>query len=260
MYRMPLISVAVLAFTALVFAQDIRVIRWQDSGPASKRLLREGIVAKQLVVAQVSVSAAITDRSDSFCVQLEIDNAGQSTVDVRPGSIRLQKSQPSSQNLFLITAQTLAERVRRSANSRAAGIEGQASIATTTVHEQVPVLVTSFNPASILDPTQPTTITTPSTETIVKLAPDETARLRAQAEAQTIRGQAETESRRIVALALTDARLSHGSHIAGTLYFEHDDKLEEAIVLIPIGAVTVEIPFRTLKRWAWLGGRTMIFQ
>lgn len=260
MCRVRLIVAAVLACTAIVSAQDVRVIRWQDSGPASKRLSHEGLVAKQLTVDQVSVSAEITDRGDSFCVQVEIDNAGQSTIDLRPSSISLQEIQPRSKDLFFIPAQTLAEGVRRSANSRAAGLEGQASIATTTVHEQVPVLVTSFNPASILDPTQPTTVTTPSTETVVRLVPDEAARSRAEAEARTIRGQAAKDSRRIVALALTDTRVIPGSHIVGTLYFEHDDELEEAVVLIPVGAVSVEIPFRTRKRSALLARRTMIFQ
>jgi cell division septum initiation protein DivIVA len=150
--------------------------------------------------------------------------------------------------------------VRRSADRRAAGIEGLGSVATTTVHEQVPVMVTSFNPASVLDPTQPTTVTTTGTETVVKTVPDEAARSRAQIEAQDIRRRAEAEARQILGSALTAARLAHGSRVAGALYFDRDDGLTEALVVVRLDALTIEIPFSAIKRRSLLGRGTLTFR
>lgn len=254
-----LLSVAIFAFTVFGSAQGSRVVRWQESAPAAKRLSHDGIVAKQLIVDEMSFTAAVTDRGDSFCLQVEIHNAGQRTIDVRSGSIQLQAIRPRFRMLGFIPAPTLAASVRRSAGSRAAGIEGQGSVATTTVHEQLPVTVTSFNPASILDPTQPTTITTMGTETVVRTVPDQIARAQSQNEGIAIRNRAEADARQIVESALTDARLGQGSQVAGRLYFERDDQVTETVVRLQVDGVTVDIPFTARKKTSLLRRGAVIF-
>lgn len=254
-----------LAFSAAVvgiaaFAQDTRVIRWHDADPNSNRTVRAGVVAKQVVAGRISVTAQLIDRGDSFRLRLEVSNDGSTPFDVRPELVQLQAVRPRSTLLSPIAADTLAKAVRRSADRRAAGIEGLASVATTTVHEQVPTIVTSFNPASVLDPSQPTTVTTMGTETVVKTVPDDAARSRAQIEAQDIRRRAAAEARQILGSALTAVQLAHGSRVEGALYFDTQDDLTEALVVVRVGAVTVEIPFTAIERRSLLGRGTLTFR
>src|SRR5262245_52237179 len=102
---LPCISVVVLALTTLSFSQTTRVVRWEVSGANSKRFFREGVVVKQLLVDgvdEVTVTASIKDRPDSFSVELEVVNRGRRQLELRPQYVQLQVIRPGSKNLSFI--------------------------------------------------------------------------------------------------------------------------------------------------------------
>jgi hypothetical protein len=113
---------SILAITVFGFSQTPRTVRWQESDPNSKRLLREGVVVKQLQIDGmdgITVTASMRDRPDSFLVELEIRNNGRRDLKIQPEKFQLQAIRLRSKNLPYIPADYLARRVIVSANSQA---------------------------------------------------------------------------------------------------------------------------------------------
>jgi hypothetical protein len=243
---------SILALTVLGFSQTPRTVRWQESDPNSKRLLREGIVVKQLLidgVDGVTVTASMRDRHDSFLVELEIRNNGRRDLKIQPKKFQLQAIRRRSNNLPYIPADYLARRVIVSANSQANDIEWRGSLATKTstrtVVEHVPTVI----------PIDPTGIVLHRTEhiavvqrTVTETVPDEHERTRSKLEAEQIRSEAKLESNRILVTALTESSLSFQTIVSGKSYFERDRDIQEILLLIPLGDLTVEIPFKAVRK------------
>lgn len=215
-------------------------------------------VTKQRAIGDLVLTASLTDRRDSFSLTLEVRNVGPTDIELRPEVITLRMIQPRVATLSFVEADALERRITRSADGTAAVIEGQGLVATTTVHEQVPVVEVAFNPASVLDPTQPGTLTTMRTDTVVRTVPDEGARLRSQGEAQATRHRASLQARHVNQSALRGGTLASQARVAGTVYFERDGHATSVLVQVPLGGVTVEIPFTARRSGGWR--RALIFE
>jgi len=254
------IGVAICALSAVETATGQRIVRWGDTGPGSKTTLPDGTIAKHLVVDEIGVTASVVDREHSFEARLEFTNGSSSLLDLKPELVELYSVRPRLAPLRVVAAPALAEKVRRTGDSRAGAIELHGFTATTTRPETVPVVEVSPNPAALTDPTQPATIVTMGTSTVIKTVPDDAERMRTQNEGAAIRQQANADARRIVQGALRGGRVAPASRAAGSVYFERDNAAQEVLLRIPLGQVTVEIPFAGSKRWRLVGPRPVIFQ
>ena len=239
-----------------------RIVRWDDTSPGSgtKSTSTDGTIAKHLVVDQIAISASLVDRGHSFEAVLEFTNASLTTVDLRPELVELHRVRPRPAPLQLVAASTLADKVRSTGNGRAGAIELQGFAATTTRPETVPVVEVAPNPAALTDPTQPPTIVTMGTSTVINTVPDDAERMRTLGEGAVIRQQADAAARRIVQSALRGGRVAPTSRAAGSVYYQRDGATREVLLRIPLGQVTVEIPFAGSKRWRLIGPRPVIFQ
>jgi len=240
------ISCAVLALTTIGFSQTPRIVRWEISDANSKRVFHKGVAAKQLSVDGVdgvTVTASIMDRPDSFSVELEVRNHGKKNLDVRPEDIQLQMIRPWSRNLSFISAETIARRIMESENLRASRVEAAGANAFRTVVEHVPVTDVTPNPESINDPTKPAVTVSTRIDVVTKLEPDYQARYAASSQADSIRKSAEITRRRIVNAALNPIILTPDSQTGGLIYYDREKDAREVILRIPLGELTVEIPF-----------------
>ena len=244
--HLPVISCAVLALASIGFSQTTRVVRWDISDANSKRVSRDGVTAKQLSVDGVdgvTVTASIRDRSGNFSVELEVSNRGKKSIDIRPEDIQLQMIRPWSRNLSYVSAETIAGRIMTSENHRAFNVEAAGANATRTVVEHVPVTDVSPNPESITDPTKPAVTVSTRVDVVTKVEPDYNARHMASAEAAGIRSNAEAARRRIMSESLKPAILTRDSQTRGMIYYDRETNAREVLLRIPLGELTVEIPF-----------------
>jgi hypothetical protein len=241
-----IISCAVLALTTIGFSQNPRIVRWETSNANSKRIFNKDVVVKQLSVDgvdEVTVTASIRERSDSFSVELEVRNHGKKNLDVRPEDIQLQMIRPWSRNLPFISAETIARRIIDSENLRASRIESAGANASRTVVQHVPVTEVSPNPESINDPTKPAVTVNTRIDVVTKIEPDYPARNVAASQSDSVRKSAEGARRRIVSAALQPAILPPGSQTGGMIYYYRETEAREVLLRIPLGELTVEIPF-----------------
>jgi hypothetical protein len=234
--------------------------RLEQSPRLSTRLGQDGLVIKQVVFPEVTIAASIRDRGDAFSVEVEISNDGQSELDLRPDDVIIEVTRPGLRRLAPVPPGVVADNVLRRARSEAAGVEGRGFGATTVIHEQVPVVETSFNPASIGDPSQPTTVTTMKSETVVRVVPDEAARLQAWGEAAAIRSSAEVQARKIVASALVRGPVAGNSKVSGFVYFERQADVQEVVLRVPLGALTPEISFTAAKKRPFPWKQILLFE
>jgi ASC-1-like (ASCH) protein len=260
---LPCISVVVLALTTLSFSQTTRVVRWEVSGANSKRFFREGVVVKQLLVDgvdEVTVTASIKDRPDSFSVELEVVNRGRRQLELRPQDVQLQVIRPGSKNLSFIPADRIAKRVIDSENLRASGVEASGFTTFKTVVEHVPVTDVTPNPAAINDPTQPAVTVTTRIDVVTKTVPDDHSRWAASSQAASIRMNAEADRRLILNTALKTILLTRDSRIVGRTYYDRENNAQEVLLRIPLGDLTVEIPFTAVRKTMFLAPARIKFE
>jgi hypothetical protein len=259
---LPIISIAILALTTLA-SQTPRIVRWEVSDANSKRFFREGVVVKQLLVDgvdEVTVTASIKDRSDSFSVEVGVSNRGKQSFDLRPQDIQLQVIRPGSKSLSFIPAERLAKRITDKGNLRASAAEAAWAPAFKTVVEHVPVTDVTPNPAAVNDPTQPAVTVTTRIDVVTKTVPDEHARFAASAQAASIRRSAEADVRQILSTALVTIHLTRDSRIGGRVYYDREENAREVLLRIPLGELTVEIPFTALMRPVFLAPAVIKFE
>jgi len=281
---LPLLSVVILAVTNLGFSQNQTTVRWEEAAANSTRFMRDGVVVKQLVTDGangITVTASIKDspdnfyqvnpinptfnlqcqgyRSQFFYVELELKNHNQSVQEIRPEDMKLLVIRPGSKDILFIPAGTVAKKVTNSANQCASAIETNGLLATKTEIKHVPVTETNLNPASINDPTQPATITTTRIDVVTETVPDPHTRGMAQIEGRRIRSKGQVAANRILGTALKSATLAANSSISGAIYYDREKDVEEVLLRIPLGSVSVEIPFKAVKRWS-LGPGTIKFE
>jgi hypothetical protein len=243
---------SILAITVFGFSQTPRTVRWQESDPNSKRLVREGVVVKQLQIDGmdgITVTASMRDRPDSFLVELEIRNNGRRDLKIQPEKFRLQAIRLRSKNLPYIPADYLARRVIVSANSQANDIEWRGSLATKTstrtVVEHVPTSVLIDPTGIVLHKGEHIAVVQ---RTVTETVPDEHERTRSKLEAERMRSEAKLETNRILVTALTEGSLSSQTIVSGKSYFDRDRDIQEILLLLPLGDLTVEIPFKTVRK------------
>jgi hypothetical protein len=237
-----------------VSAQSGRTVRWQQGGAGSSRFLRDNVVVKQLVVDGITVTALIID---GISVNIQVSNGGDKPLEVRPEKVELQVTQPALRQLAYIPADRAAHLAVASAHARAASVEMSGGMATKTVVETTTTWSDSPFLGLATDTTQPPRLVT---NTTVKTVPDEHARSQARSEAMSIRGSAEGERQRVLNAALKPASISPQGSISGNLYFERDKGVKEVLLRIPLGELTVEIPFKVGKRRLFLWLKILDFQ
>jgi DNA-dependent RNA polymerase auxiliary subunit epsilon len=226
--------------------------------------MRNGLVVKRLQVDGIdgiTVSASIRDRTDSFCLELELENHSQIQQYLKTRDIQLEVIQPASTYLLsYLSPETLARRWMDAANRRANSVEERARFATRTDTKHKPVTETTFNPASINDPTQPVHITTTRIETVTETVPDTFARSEAEREASRIRKEAEAEKRYILSTALDATYIERNSRKRGMIYYDRVPDLKNVLLRIPLGDLTVEIPFKVTNDRFFLRAKSFKFE
>jgi hypothetical protein len=260
---LPVILGAILALTTLGFSQTARIVRWEASGANSKRFSRKDVVVKQLLVDGVdgiTVTALIRDRPDSFSVELEFSNHGKQNLDLRPQDIQFQMIRPGSRNLSFIPAERIAKKLIDSENLRAFSVEAVGAMAVKTVVEHVPVTETTPNPAAVNDPTQPAVTVTTRIDVVTKTVPDDHARFVASSQAASIRMSAEADRKQILNTALKTTLLTRNSQISGKVYYDREKHAREVLLRIPLGELTVEIPFTAVSKSAFLAPAKIKFE
>jgi hypothetical protein len=259
-----LISFTILNLTIPGYSQTPRTVRWQESEANSSQFFRNGVMVKRLRVDGVdgiTVSASIRDRADSFSVELELENHSQIVRYLKTRDIQLEVIHQWSKSLLLyISPETLARRLVDEANRRATRVEDAARFATRTETKHVPVTETSFNPASTNDPTQPVHITTTRIDVVTEIVPDNQARFAAKAEAGRIRREAEAEYRHILGAALNLTYIESNSRKRGMIYYDRIRYLQNVLLRIPLGELTVEIPFKVTRTRFFLRSHTFKFE
>jgi hypothetical protein len=196
----------------------------------------------------IVVTASIKDRSDSFYAELEVSNHSQRILDIRPQDVQLQVIQPGSKNLSFVPADVVAKRVLKSENRRAFNIEAAGAGAFRTVVEHVPVTDVTPNPESINDPTKPAVTVSTRIDVRTKTEPDDLARMAAASQAASIRRSAEAEGEQILSAGLKTILLIRDSQTEGRVYYEREKSAREVLLRIPLGELTVEIPFTAVMK------------
>jgi hypothetical protein len=252
----PIMIITVLFLFSTALAQSPRVVRWEKGSPNSEQFKRKDAVVKQVKVDGVFVEAYIRDTGFGFRVDLNVSNASRSPLDIRPESITVALTSPRAKSLASIPAKNLQNMILSSAQSRAMSKELSGSMATKTVVETTSKYVDVTTYTADGPKTEPRFVT----ETKVKTVPDDHARWQAEHEASNIRHGAYGEARFVLREVLKPATLQHAASTSGALYFSRDSDVQEVLLSVPLGDLTVEIPFKAVKKKAFLWVKVFQFE
>lgn len=252
--RLLLVLLTLSLLTINVHAQGARTVRWQQGAAGLSKFLRNRVVVKKLVVDGITVTASIRD---GVSVYVEISNGSGKSLDVRPEKIDLQVTQPGLKYLSYVSADRMAEIAAGLSHARAASVEMSGAMATKTVVETTVAWSDSPFLGLASDSTQPPRLVTNTTVTTV---PDEHARSRAEMEAMSIRNSAESEKQYVLNAALKPTALPPNVSVSGNVYFERDKSVKEVLLRVPLGELTVEIPFKVVKKRLALWLKILDFQ
>lgn len=252
----PFIGFALLFLVTPALAQGPRVVRWQDGSPGSRQFKRDRVVVKQVETDGVVVEAFIRDSRHGIRVDLKVSNGGPSHLDVRPESVEVELTSPKSKSLAYVPAKNLGNIIRSSSQSRATSKSLSGSMATKTVAETE----TKWVDVTTYGADGPKTESRLVTETKFKTVPDDHARWQAESEASHIRTSAQGEAYSLVKYALKPATLQTGASASGALYFSRDSSAKEVILRVPLGDLSVEIPFKVFKKRVFLLAKALYFE
>jgi hypothetical protein len=146
--------------------------------------------------------------------------------------------------------------IQNVAHTQAASKELSAFMATKTVVETE----TKYVDVTTYGADGPKTEKRLVTETKVKTVPDDNARWQAEGEASRIRTSAWSEARAVVRDALKPATLQPGASASGALYFSGDSSAKEVLLRVPLDGVSVEIPFKAVKKRVFLWVKARHFE
>jgi hypothetical protein len=93
---------------------------------------------------------------------------------------------------------------------------------------------------------------------VTETVPDEHERVRSRLEASKIRSEAKLEANRILLTALKEGSLSSHSKVSGISYFDRERYIQEILLRIPLGDLTVEIPFKAVGKGIFKKGISKI--
>ncbi|HKG21272.1 MAG TPA: hypothetical protein VKC34_05180 [Blastocatellia bacterium] len=252
----PIIVLALLFLFTPVLAQSPRIVRWQQGSPDSEQFKRGDLVIKRVKVDGVIVDACIKDTAYGIRVDLDLTNGGQSPLAIRAESIAVELTSPRPKNLAYVQPKKLENMIQNVARSQAASKELSASMATKTVVETE----TKYEDVTTYGADGPKTEKRLVTETKVKTVPDDHARWQAEGEASRLRLSAMSEARAAVRGALKPGTLQPGASASGAVYFSGDPSAKEVLLRVPLDGVSVEIPFRTVKKRVFLWVKARHFE
>jgi hypothetical protein len=252
----PIMALALLFLVTPVLAQSPRVVRWEQGSPGSEQFKREGVVVKRMNAEGVIVEAYIRGTAYGLRVDLKVSNGGPSALDVRPESVAVDLTSPVFKSLAFVPAKNLKHMIKRDAHSRASSKEMSGAWATKTVVETE----TKYVDETVYGADGPKTERRLVTETKVKTVPDDHARWNAQNEADSIRFAAFGDAFGVERAALKAKALPPGADASGALYFSHDPSAKEVLLRVPLGDLTVEIPFKVVKKRVFLWVKSARFE
>jgi hypothetical protein len=127
----------------------------------------------------------------------------------------------------------------------AASVEAAARSATRTVirHETVTDSIFTAEYANEPPTTQLANTTWTRTVPVTVKVPDNRAISEAQKEARRIRREAEVEKRYLLSTALYSTDIDRNSKKRGMIYFDRVPDIQNVLLRIPLGDLTMEIPF-----------------
>ncbi|HKX33505.1 MAG TPA: hypothetical protein VJ302_37855 [Blastocatellia bacterium] len=248
----PLISVAVLALTTLGSAQTPQVVRWQESEAHSTQSTHQNLTTKQVLVdgaTRITVAASIRNRRESFVVELKVHNHGSRELQVRPEEVQLQMVRPKALPLVQLPAKTVARRAIDSAYKLAARIDSRALPPTKSLTE---FATTTSSYMTGQGTNGPIYVQVPETYTRIRSEVDYDVQRLAEGEARRIRAAADADQRQILNTDLQTTLLEHNSAVAGRVYFDRQSGVQELLLRVPLGNLTVEIPFKPVRKCGFL--------
>ena len=252
----PFVVLALLFLVTPALAQGPRVVRWEHGSPNSRQFKRDRAVVKQVEADGVVVEAYIRDSGHGIRVDLKVSNGGPTTLDLRPESVAVELTSPKSKLLAYVPPKKIKNAIESSAHSRAASKRLSGSMATKTVTETE----TKWMDVTTYGPDGPKTEARLVTETKVKTVPDDHARWQAESEATNISMGARSEASALVRNALKPTTLQSGASASGSLYFSRDSSAKEVVLRVPLGGLSVEIPFKAVKKRVFLWVKALHFE
>ena len=252
----PVLILALLFLFTPVLAQGPRVVRWEQGSPGSEQLKREGVVVKRLNAEGVIVEAYIRNTAYGLRVDLKLSNGGPNTLDIRPESVAVDLTSPVFKSLAFVPVKNLKSSIQNEAHTRASSKELSGAWATKTVVETE----TKYVDETVYGADGPKTQTRLVTETKVKTVPDDHARWNAKNEADSIRFSAFGDASGVERAALKPTNLPPGADASGAVYFSGGPSAKEVLLRVPLGDLTVEIPFKAVKKRVFLWVKAVHFE
>lgn len=189
-------------------------------------------------------------------VDLKVSNGGPNTLDIRPESAAVDMTSPVLKSLAFVPAKNIKRRIESDAHTRAASKEMSGAWATRTVVETK----TKYVDETVYGANGPKTEKRLVTETEVKTVPDDHARWSAKNEAQRIRFSAFGDAFGVERAAMKPKTLPPGADVSGALYFSRGPDAKEVLLRVPLGDLTVEIPFKAVKKRVFLWVKAVHFE
>lgn len=252
-----LLLISILTVSIVAIAQTPRVVLWEPSDPNARQYKHEKRLIKELMdpASGVEIKASIRDENGSFQVYLEIRNGGKQDLDLRTEKVGLEITQPKPLKLNALSAGLLGRNLISTESARANAIESAGATAmkteTKTVVEHVHVPGATVDTGAGTDASRIVLVKAPGVEvvqrTVTETVPDTSERDRTRLEAARVRDAAQQEARRLSVMELKDRVMAPSTLNFGNLYFERTNQTEEALLRVPLGDLTVEIPFKTVR-------------
>jgi hypothetical protein len=225
---------------------------WSAGDPNSDQVLKAGLPVRILVRDGVAVSASLAMNDDVLWANVSVTNRSGGRIDVDPSQFALTEVTKNQKELLYESPQQIVKFIKRRAGWANGFSAMGASMARdkTTTEAEVNTKSQSrtdvdleANPGRFsLSGTARTTGSSRTTVTVTTDSPDHEARMESAREIERNTATADSKSADVVSRALLANTLVSGEGISGAVFFQHDKKVREAILRIPIAGKIFEFP------------------
>jgi hypothetical protein len=249
---------AIVALDATAQAQTVAptqartTVIWSVGDPNSDQVLKGGLPVRILVKDGVAVSASLAMNSDVLWANVSVTNRSGGRIDVDPSQFTLTEVTRNQKELLYESPQQIVKFIQRRAgwaNGFSAMAAESSRDKTTTEAE---VNTNSQSRTDVYLESQPhrfslsgnatTTGSSRTTATVTTDSPDYQARMESARQIERNTAKADSKSADVLNRALLANTLMSGEEIGGAVFFQHDKKVREAILRIPIAGKIFEFP------------------
>jgi hypothetical protein len=225
---------------------------WSAGDPNSDQVLKGGLPVRILVKDGVAVSASLAMNHDVLWANVSVTNRSGGRIDVDPSQFTLTEVTQNQKELLYESPQQIVKFIQRRAgwaNGLSAMAADMSRDKTTTEAE---INTNSQSRTDIYLESQPhrfslsgnatTNGSSRTTATVTTDSPDYQARMESAKQIEKNTATADSKSADVLNRALLANTLTSGEDIAGAVFFQHDKKVREAILRIPVAGKVFEFP------------------